>query len=364
MDWSNLNGMQQKLLRETILSAYTDQLEFNMFLAAELNKPPLANIAAGATFEQLIFSLITKAKAQGWTQSLVEALQRDRPDNPLVKNLPDAVRMAGTEQSATAGRAAPDRTRLSLEQIVRGGGFDNLRTFSQKLAAIGESICRVESPAGTPMGTGILVGPDLVITNYHVVQQHIEAHANLPEIVCRFDYASDASGDAAGLPVGLTAAGNWTIANSPYDQAADVGGVGIPKDNCLDFAVLKLATPFSGDRKPLSLSSNAQTIEQTLPVLIVQHPKGAPMSLAIGASLGLNENGSRLRYDTDTLPGSSGSAVFNQHLELTALHHAGDPAAVTRAAYNQGIPIAKIVAALREREQDFTSKGIPKFWSG
>jgi len=212
------------------------------------------------------------------------------------------------------------------------------------------------------MGTGILVGPDVVVTNYHVVQQHIESQANRPEIVCRFDYASDVSGVADGLPIGLNATGDWTIANSPYDQAADTRGMGIPKDGCLDFAILKLSTPFDVDRKPLALSPNAQTVDPNLPILIVQHPKGAPMSLAIGASLGLNENGSRLRYDTDTLPGSSGSAVFNQHLELVALHHAGDPSAVTRATYNQGIPIAKIVAALQEREQDFKSKGIPKFW--
>ncbi|WP_315837139.1 trypsin-like peptidase domain-containing protein [Bradyrhizobium prioriisuperbiae] len=357
MDWSTLNGMQQKLLRETILSAYTDPLEFNMFLAAELNKPALATIAAGATFEQQIFSLIVKAKAQGWTQSLVEALQRDRPDNPLVKNLPDAVRMTGTEQPRTAGHA-----QLSLEKIVRGGGFAQLREFSQKLAMIGEAVCRIEAPAGTPMGTGILVAPDLVVTNYHVVQQHIESRANLPEIACRFDYASDASGVADGVAIGLTTAGDWTIGSSPYDPAADTRGTGLPKDDCLDFAILKLSTPFGGERKPLSLSPTAAGIDQNLPVLIVQHPKGAPMSLAIGASLGLNENGSRLRYDTDTLPGSSGSAVFNQQLELMALHHAGDPSAVTRAAYNQGIPIAKIVAALRQREQDFQSKGIPKFW--
>ena len=363
MDWSNLNGMQQKLLRETILSAYTDPLEFNMFLAAELNKPPLATIAAGATLEQQIFSLIVKAKAQGWTQALVEALQRDRPDNPLVKNLPDAVRMAGTEQPRTAG-GAPGRAPMSLEKIVRGGGFERLQEFAQKLAVIGEAVCRIEAPGGTAMGTGILIGADLVVTNYHVVQPQIEARANRPEIVCRFDYASDADGAADGIAIGLNAAGDWTIATSPYDPAADIRGTGLPREDCLDFAILKLAAPFGGDRKPLTLSPTAAAIDQTLPVLIVQHPKGAPMSLAIGASLGLNENGARLRYDTDTLPGSSGSAVFNQHLDLMALHHAGDPSAVTRAAYNQGIPIARIVAALRQREQEFQSKGIPKFWIG
>ena len=60
----------------------------------------------------------------------------------------------------------------------------------------------------------------------------------------------------------------------------------------------------------------------------------------------MNESGTRLRYDADTLNGSSGSGVFNQRLELAALHHAGDPASKIRAQYNQGIPIGAIVTML------------------
>jgi hypothetical protein len=357
-DWSRLNGVQQVLLRETILSAYVDPADFDMFLARRLNKPPLANFAAGSTFEQRIFSLIRKAQAQGWTNSLIEGLQADVPDNPLVRNFPDAVRMLAAEPARTATAVQPP----SLEKIARGGGFEDIRRFAQKLAQIGEAVCRIETPAGTPNGTGILISPEFVITNYHVLERQIRSGANKPEITCRFDYARDAAGLAEGTPVTLADNDGWLIASSPYDPDVDTRGLGVAAADCLDFAIVRLSHSMPAERIPLPPRSDAIEIAKDMPVLVVQHPKGTPMALAMGASLGLNENRSRLRYDTDTLPGSSGSPVFNQHLDLIALHHAGDTDAVTRATYNQGIPFAKIASALTLMQEALQAKGISKFW--
>jgi hypothetical protein len=355
---SILNGPQQQLLRETILSAYTQSLDFDMLLG-RLSKPPLANIAAGETFEQRVFSLIRKAQAQGWIISLIEGIQDDVPDNPLIRNFPDAVRLAGTVPSSRVAAAA---SRPTFERIARGGGFQDIRIFSRKLAEIGEAICRIETPAGTPNGTGILISPDLVITNYHVVETQIASGANAPEISCRFDYARDVAGIADGVAVTLAADGKWLVAKSPYDQRVDTSGAGIAAPDCLDFAILRLSSAMPAERKPLAIRSDARSIDKNMPVLVVQHPKGTPMALAIGISLGLNENGSRLRYDADTLRGSSGSAVFNQQLDLTALHHLGDSDAITRAPYNQGIPFGKISSALETVQKAIEAEGVSKFW--
>ena len=59
-----------------------------------------------------------------------------------------------------------------------------------------------------------------------------------------------------------------------------------------------------------------------------------------------------MHYDANTLPGSSGSPIFNADLQLIGLHHRGDPAAHALAAdapANQGIPISRIVALLTKR---------------
>src|SRR5262249_36255187 len=85
-------------------------------------------------------------------------------------------------------------------------------------------------------------------------------------------------------------------------------------------------------------------------ILIVQHPRGRPMELALGANalIGPNGNGTRVRYRTNTEPGSSGSPVFDLDWNLVALHHAGDPVYRLHytAQWNQGIPFHLIAARL------------------
>jgi V8-like Glu-specific endopeptidase len=62
----------------------------------------------------------------------------------------------------------------------------------------------------------------------------------------------------------------------------------------------------------------------------------------------LNANGTRVRYATNTLGGSSGSPVLDMDCRLIALHHYGDKA-YQHPAYNQGIPIEAIRKLLESR---------------
>jgi V8-like Glu-specific endopeptidase len=58
--------------------------------------------------------------------------------------------------------------------------------------------------------------------------------------------------------------------------------------------------------------------------------------------IGVNASQNRVRYATNTEPGSSGSPVFDLDWNLVALHHLGDPAYDHPASYNQGVPIQLI----------------------
>jgi hypothetical protein len=92
------------------------------------------------------------------------------------------------------------------------------------------------------------------------------------------------------------------------------------------------------------------------PLLIVQHPDGAPLKLAIDTSafLELNSNRTRMRYTTNTEPGSSGSPVFDLEWNLVALHHLGDPAVdKLTPEFNQGVPLDIV----RRRIEDPTRAG-------
>ena len=62
------------------------------------------------------------------------------------------------------------------------------------------------------------------------------------------------------------------------------------------------------------------------------------MKLAIDTQsvIGVNANGTRVRYKTNTEGGSSGSPVFDMLWNLSALHHYGDPS-YSSPTYNQGV---------------------------
>jgi len=76
------------------------------------------------------------------------------------------------------------------------------------------------------------------------------------------------------------------------------------------------------------------------------------LALDLDAKMEVNANGTRVLYQTATEGGSSGSPCFNQFWEVVALHHAGDPSyeGFYNPAFNEGIPISKIVERLRARD--------------
>jgi hypothetical protein len=122
----------------------------------------------------------------------------------------------------------------------------------------------------------------------------------------------------------------------PPSEADTHPAVGLPADDELDFALLRVAGEYGNasagraDQVPDSpargwIRSVGSTPEAGNPLSILQHPDGAPLKISFGQSAGLNANAARLRYTVNTVGGSSGSPCLNAQLELVGLHHAGDP---------------------------------------
>ena len=146
-------------------------------------------------------------------------------------------------------------------------------------------------------------------------------------------------------------AGADPLDTSPYSPGEKAGKPDdpLPTAEQLDYALLRLATRV-GDQQVggatrgwIALPKAVLPLPVNAPILIVQHPAGAPMKLAMDteAVAGLNGNGTRLRYRTNTEPGSSGSPVFSIDWDLVALHHYGDPKYLN-PLFNQGVPIEMI----------------------
>ena len=162
----------------------------------------------------------------------------------------------------------------------------------------------------------------------------------------------------------FTLARDWLVAARPpsaVDSLPDPGDM-LPAPDELDFALLRVegspGEQAAGRADGLADTPERGWVRQVAadgfapgdPLFLLQHPEGAPLKLAFGPSDGPNANGTRLRHQVNTEPGSSGSPCLNAKLELVALHHAGDPNfdPAHKPAYNSAIPVAAIRAWLAD----------------
>jgi hypothetical protein len=252
-----------------------------------------------------------------------------------------------------AGAAIPDQPALAaapgFERTVRPHlEMLDVRSWRERLEALERCVCRVEI-GGSAAGTGFLVGTTSVLTNWHVVE-HVVRQQKTASVRCVFDvHRGEDGARSPGVAVALAA--EALVASSPYSAAETTATPQEPpptKDE-LDFALLRLAGPLPAPadgaaRGFVPIPAAGPALAPGAPLLILQHPDGASMKLAMDteAVIALNGNATRLRYRTNTEPGSSGSPVFSFDWELVALHHFGDPAWQSPASYNQGVPIALI----------------------
>jgi V8-like Glu-specific endopeptidase len=82
-------------------------------------------------------------------------------------------------------------------------------------------------------------------------------------------------------------------------------------------------------------------------VFIIQHPGGEHKQIALSDNEIVYVDDTVVQYLTDTLPGSSGSPVFNDSMRLIALHHSGgwlpEPSTGSTHFRNEGIRISAIL---------------------
>jgi hypothetical protein len=230
-------------------------------------------------------------------------------------------------------------------------------------------VCRIEVRTSPLRGTGFLVAPDVVLTNYHVVEPVINwqrsqageqvAGARIPASLlgARFDHKVLADGvQLSPGSVHTLHESEWLVDYSP-DGSEPFEAV--PGDK-LDYALLRLASApgkdvVDGSTQPVtlrgwvSLPLVAPDLSAGMPFFILGHPLGESlkMSLDTNAVTAINANCTRVRYATNTEAGSSGSPCFDRDWKLVALHHAGDTG--PNPQYNEGIPAAALARLWLER---------------
>ena len=179
------------------------------------------------------------------------------------------------------------------------------------------AVCRIRFAGG--LGTGFLIGPGILMTNNHV----LESRAMAATATAEFDFEQG---------------GTTTRVAIDPDRL-------FITDPSLDFTIVACQQEGLEEIEPIRLRRDPASVTRFEPVNIVQHPAGRLKEVALHNNQVERILDKVIRYRTDTEPGSSGSAVFNNQWELVALHHAGQTEPGGRAL-NEGIRTSAIVAHL------------------
>lgn len=356
------------VLRDLLFDAFPDPERFTEFLAFRMNLKFSSYHGMTDAYPAAIRKFVTQINGEVLWRDLLREARNAVPNDPGLLEFAQRyeqapVAVVGTKQGQVQTLSARD---LELKVKAANPTLD-IGTFRRRLGEIEGRVCRVEFPPKTPRGTGFLVGSDVVITNYHVVEKVDKGEIDPSQIVLRFDYKVLSNGVSVSEGKTYRLADEWLVLASPYSPLdLETNPQSVPSPDHLDFALLRVegtpaADPVGGDTDDPSPVSRGWIAAQTFdhefakgsPLFVIQHPEGKPMQVALDsdAVLGQNSNGTRVRYTTNTEPGSSGSPCFDPNWDWIALPHSGDPnyyKLKTLPEYNEGIPLAAIIRYLKE----------------
>jgi len=238
--------------------------------------------------------------------------------------------------------------------------FHHIREWYTRIAILERQVCLLEMD-GRGIGTGFLIGPDIILIASHIIEHSI-SDKNEPieeRIQVRFDFAF--SPDTGSVAEGTT-----------FNFAENDCLLGFSEVDDLDVSVLRLAES-AGLEKPegcqiargwVEMREASIETEPGQPLAIIQHPSAGPLKISVNSSAieESTENGHHLFYRISTLPGSSGSPCFDMNWRLVALHQGTD---FNRRNLNRGTTARAIIdwAKKLPNEQDFfrTSPTAPRY---
>ncbi|MFT4151598.1 MAG: trypsin-like peptidase domain-containing protein [Paracoccaceae bacterium] len=352
--------IDKNALFQALLSAFPSKGKLQMMLGQRFDVL-YADLTPEDARDVEYWNIVQQVEAEGWLPELARAAFETVPQNPRVSALAIGTGLTSLSPTPAAGLGT-----TVLEKMVKEGALlMDVPAFLDRLSMLEGQVCRIEAPEGTALGTGFLVGAEMVMTNHHVISGLI---GTTTQAICRFDFLTDAQGIAVRAGVTVPFAPDWhviSVAHDPADTSLDDNDA--PAPDRLDTAILRLARPAGQEarRGTVGPENRARgwvaldaggTVEIGREIFILQHPRAAAMKMGLGRISALPWNGLRMRYDATTESGSSGAPVLDAALRLIGLHHLGDPNEFRTATFNQAVPVSKILPWLTE------ALPAPHFW--
>lgn len=178
-------------------------------------------------------------------------------------------------------------------------------------------------------GTGFMISTDLLMTNFHVIATPQEASAT----EYSFNYQLGIDGKMLDV-IPARAKADGVFYTNPE----------------LDYSILQLDS--EPGKEFGSLRLKAARVNKDNRVAIIQHPGGHFKQISMQNNFVAYADARIVQYTTSTLPGSSGSPVFDDTFEVIAVHHSGgklnDPGTGEEVFRNEGTSACAILEDLQQ----------------
>ncbi|MBH8577513.1 trypsin-like peptidase domain-containing protein [Nostocaceae cyanobacterium CENA369] len=158
-----------------------------------------------------------------------------------------------------------------------------------KALAASNTVGRIEFPIGKPIGTGVLITNNLLLTCNHIFSK-----SQVQKAWVRFGYKA-----------------------GKYESEKNVLELDIILNNSrFDYALLKINT--QTQQKAISINPNS-VLDSGQKIRIIHHPQGNPLVISgLGEIIQVGED--YIDHNLKTDNGSSGAPIFNHQWELIAIH--------------------------------------------
>lgn len=357
-----LTGEEIGVVSKILLERF-NLISIRVFTTKRLDIPYDNKVSPLAGLDDGIFQYVEGLNKDWYHLKLIDAYLAEYPDDP------DMLRFAA--ELNTFGDIVDEKNAAvpgfsALQKMVNAQPLLNADFFLQQLSRVERVVCKlqIELKDGTgSMGTGFLCGPDLVMTNYHVLEKLIKHQDYVVTVNCIFDYRDYNQGQSVTI---VKVKNNDVLCFSETGSLDRTGSDNLNANwdvQKLDYAIIRLEHPIGNEpfglgessgtmvnRGWLSFPNPIPSIEPDSHAIIIQHPSGGPKKIALGFQnvIGMDDKQLRLRYRVNTQEGSSGSPIFNEKFELIGLHNSSDAINIP-PRYNQGVPIARIKADIDQK---------------
>lgn len=294
-------------LAAALVSAFPSEDALRGLLRQGLGQSYDSIVSSGLDLRSAVLRLVETAYDQGWLELLITRAREAAPADVALAQAAGQLGLSGLEQGA-AGQ---------LEVVAR-------------------QVCRVED-GGRLLGTGFLVGADLVLTADHVLEALWHGAVSPSGITVRFD-----------------------LTTGPREQIVTAGalftlGEVVCRGAKLDYALMRVygspgIQPIGGPtgsggtlRRWIDLS-DPPDIGPGSPLVMVSYAyERATATVGQGPVISLT--GDSVGYAINTEAGSSGAPCFTQDLRLVALNTGQD----ARRSANVGVLASAVLRDLRDR---------------